>query len=131
MEIIGTWKAGKILFASDAGETFITVEEFLALPDEQKDDAMALLARSFFSIKQDGTMTVFFDVDEETTNVLREEGVEIVDGKYAVLYNFTWREENGTYFYSCEEFEIDNLPMEFDNDGGAIINGTIIYYKIA
>ena len=55
MEIIGTWKAGKILSASDAGETFITVEEFLALPDEQKDDAMALLARSFFSIKQDGT----------------------------------------------------------------------------
>ena len=43
MEIIGTWKAGKILSASDAGETFITVEEFLALPDEQKDDAIHAL----------------------------------------------------------------------------------------
>lgn len=129
MELKGIWKAGKILYQSDDGADFITVDEFNTLADDTTDDLMKYLSTSLLDFKSDGTMQMYFVISKDEVDNIREEGFKIIDDTYALLNTFTWKEEDGIVYYSCDEFDIHDMPTEFDDDGGLIVVGTVIYYK--
>ena len=129
MDVLGLWKAGKIISPVEEDACFITVDVFNDLPDDYKDDLMKYLAKSYLDFKSDGDMTIYFELPEDELESAREEGFEIIDGKHALLNTLTWKEENGVIYYSSEEYGIDNMPTQFDEEGGIVINNIAIYYK--
>ena len=129
MDVLGLWKAGKIISPNEEATCFITIDEFCALPEDAKDDLMEHFAKSFMEFKPDGTMQLFFVIPEDEVESAREDGFEVLDGNRVLLNTFSWKDENGIIYYSCDEFDIYDMPTQFDDDGGMIVVDTIIYYK--
>ena len=96
-DIIGVWNCAAIASFGENGISYLTIEQYRALPNEEKDPDMLTLCTSRLTFNPDGTVSSDFAVPEGATpEQLAEaeaEGQVIKDGRI-IDTTYKWRIKN-------------------------------------
>ena len=131
MNIVGKWKVKKIMHFAGDEPKLITIDEFNAIPEEQRDEEQAQMASLVLDITEDGKLTMMIPIPTEAIEEARAEGAEVTDDGYVIADKFEWLKRDDEYFCLNESMGTDPMPLNFDDDGGLeFMGGLLIFERI-
>ncbi|MDD6489506.1 MAG: hypothetical protein PUG48_06815 [Clostridia bacterium] len=99
MDIIGKWKVKELNIPTVDGVKTFTPE---TLPDDEDFEDYKKGSTQIFEFKPDGTLNTLMPIPEDMIEVAKEEGMEILDGGYALLDSTVWKENDGKFFFDSK-----------------------------
>ena len=131
MSIVGNWKVKKIMHFEGDEPKLITIDEFNAIPEEQRDEEQAQMASLVLDITEDGKLTMMIPIPTEAIEEARAEGAEVTDDGYVIADRFEWLKRDDKYFCHNESMGTDPMPLKIHEDGGLeFMGGLLIFEKI-
>ena len=78
MSIAGKWKVKKIMHFEEDEPKLITIDEFNAIPEEQRDEEQAQMASSVLDITEDGKLTMMIPIPAEAIEEARSYNMDVI-----------------------------------------------------